>query len=295
MVKGQTMNIFSSPLLPAAGECISMDDDWLFHYTKAESFFPIIQSLTLKTSRLGNLNDLNEIDYSTYSQLSVQEMIIFKEYIEKRCSIACFSHHSLYSYREGYYKIVPGCCIPSMWAHYADNVSGVCLCLSRKKLLAENQAVFGDNIELRDVRYDVRDPYLKENSADLFLKNNKHNLFFIKDASWKSESEVRLLLSNIDADREEPKISIANSLDAIVFSQKFWERNKSKFIEELIRPNSFLREMCPINWLWLTQHNIAYDAGPGFPLFLEEELKKTKKDITSYVHYAKKRFNMTFE
>lgn len=58
--------IISSPLIPGDSTCLSMDDNWLFHYTTADSFFKIIKSLKLRTSRLEKLNDLNEINVTIH-------------------------------------------------------------------------------------------------------------------------------------------------------------------------------------------------------------------------------------
>ena len=244
--------IISFPLLQGDDECLSMDDNRLFHYTTAESFFKIIKSLKLKTSRLEKLNDLNEINYDAYSQMPMFEMVKYKQYIERKCSITCFSHHSLYPFKDQGYFLVPGCCNPSMWAHYAGNISGVCLCLNRNKLYKENKKIFGNNIEIKEVHYETNfNPFQKKNTMEDFLIQNRNNIFFLKDVSWQNESEVRLLLTEINSDAEEPMISIADSLEAIVFSQKFWANNKKEFVEEVLKPNSFLGDMCPIKWYYL--------------------------------------------
>lgn len=264
------------------GECISLNDNWLFHYTTAESFFSIIKSLQLRTSRLGKLNDLNEIDYNAYAQIHHPiEMIKCKEYLVHKCSIACFSQHTLRNSKNQFYKLVPGCCNPSMWAHYTRNVSGVCFCIDKRELIEENREQFGDNLLLQEVCYRTDfNPYQSQDSAYDFLSKNKDNIFFLKDESWETEAEVRLLLTNIDPNKEEPMISIKKSLKAIVFSQKFWHNNKIEFIDEAINPSSYLNKMCPINWLWLTPNLVAYDASVGLPLLLEIELAKILKSET---------------
>ena len=75
--------IVSFPLIPGDDTCLYMGDNWLFHYTTAESFFKIIKSLKLKTARLGKLNDLNEINDEAYSMMLMPEMVKYKEYVEK--------------------------------------------------------------------------------------------------------------------------------------------------------------------------------------------------------------------
>lgn len=290
--------IISFPLLPGDDSCLSMGDSWLFHYTTAEGFFKIIKSLKLKTSRLEKLNDLNEINNEAYSMMPIPEMVKYKEYVERRCSVACFSHHTLYPYRDHGYFLVPGCCNPSMWAHYAGNVSGVCLCLDRNKLYQENKEIFGEKVELQEVRYDTMyNPFRREETCAEFLNKNKSNIFFLKDVSWQNESEIRLLLTDIKPEEEEPMISIAESLTAIVFSQKFWKNNKNEFIEEVIRPNSFLGKMCPIYWLMLTSNDVAYDVGPGFPLDFEMELNNVEKqcgDMYNRIKTYKRRLQQDY-
>lgn len=292
--------IISFPLISGVDEtCLYMGDRWLFHYTTAESFFKIIKSMKLKTSRLEKLNDLNEINYDAYSMFSIPEMVKYKEYVERKCSIACFSHHTQYPYedRQCYY-LVPGCCNPSMWAHYAGNISGVCLCLDRNKLYKENQKIFGTNIELREVNYEIKyKSFERERSSEEFLRKYRNNIFFLKDVSWQNESEVRLLLTDINPDAEEPMISIADSLEAIVFSQKFWKNNKEEFIEEVLRPDSFLGNMCPIYWLMLTSNYIAYDAGPGIAgLFINElsSIQKRNGDLDNRIQIYKRRLHKDY-
>lgn len=291
--------IISYPLIPGNEECLYMGDRWLFHYTTAESFFKIIKSLKLKTSRLEKLNDLNEINYDAYSMLSIPEMVKYKEYVERKCSIACFSHHTLYTYEDHQcYHLVPGCCNPSMWAHYAGNISGVCLCLDRNKLYKENQKIFGGNVELQKVNYKIKyKSFERERSSDEFLRKYRNNIFFLKDVSWQNESEVRLLLTDINPDAEEPMISIADSLEAIVFSQTFWKNNKKEFIEEVLRPDSFLGKMCPIYWLMLTSNYIAYDAGPGIAgLFINElsSIQKRNGDLENRIEIYKRRLQKDY-
>ena len=283
-MENHNKSIISFPLIPGDDTCLSMDDNWLFHYTTAESFFKIIRSLKLKTSRLEKLNDLNEINYDAYSHLPIlSEMVKYKQYVERQCSITCFSHHSLYPV-EDFYVLVPGCCNPSMWAHYAGNISGVCLCFDRNKLHRENKKIFGDNIEIKKVHYETFfNPFQKKDTMAEFLDQNWNNIFFQKDVSWLNESEVRLLLTEIEPEEEEPMISIADSLKAIVFSQKFWKNNKKEFVEEVLRPNSFLGNMCPIYWLMLTSHNVAYDAGEGIPMSLSMELRKMQKSNSDMI------------
>ena len=292
--------IVSFPLIPGDDTCLYMGDNWLFHYTTAESFFKIIKSLKLKTSRLEKLNDLNEINDEAYSMMLMPEMVKYKEYVEKKCSVACFSHHTLYPYKNQGYFLIPGCCNPSMWAHYAGNVSGVCLCLDRNKLNKENKEIFGENIELQEVRYETTyNPFQREETSAEFLNKNWNNIFFLKDISWQNESEIRLLLTDIKPEEEEPMISIADSLTAIVFSQKFWKNNKKEFIEEVLRPDSYLGKMCPIYWLMLTSNQVAYDAGPGFSMIFEMELNNAQKQysdmnyrISSYKKYLQEKFQM---
>ena len=290
--------IFREPLFPGEEECISMDDNWLFHYTTADGFFHIIKSLKLKTSRLGKLNDLNEIHYNAYSQLyNIDEMAKLKEYIENRCSITCFSHHSLYLYRKEGYKIIPGCCNPSMWAHYAGNISGACLILDREELLKENRELFGKNVEIQEVTYKTEfNPYQTQETAEAFLRENRNNLFFLKDEAWENESEVRLLLTDISPTGQEPMVSIAKSLKGIVFSHKFWENSKDSFIHELLQPNSFLSSMCPLYWFRLTQSQVAYDIGPfDFEEGLYKLIDKNSAEVLnaqSYLKSLRERYKM---
>lgn len=58
-------------------EMQSPDDGALFHYTKFESFFKIIETMTLRSSPLYRMNDFNEANLSSLDWNSVF-MMMFK-------------------------------------------------------------------------------------------------------------------------------------------------------------------------------------------------------------------------
>lgn len=95
-------------------EMQSPEDGALFHYTKFESFLKIIETMTLRSSPLCRMNDLNEANLNSLDWNS-DFMLMFKaeKYVKEQCSVICFT---------GNYMTGPICeessNHPALWAHY---------------------------------------------------------------------------------------------------------------------------------------------------------------------------------
>ena len=116
-------------------ELQSPNDGALFHYTKLESFLKIIGTMTLRSSPLCKMNDLNEanidsLDWDTDFLMMIQA----QKYVKEQCSIISFTKN---------YMTGPICeegsNHPALWAHYAEDSNGVCIVLDKEELLEINK------------------------------------------------------------------------------------------------------------------------------------------------------------
>ena len=103
----------------------------------------------------------------------------------------------------------------TLWAHYANNHRGICI-----QYLTENDEIFFKNLQV--VKY-----FEKLNQIDFNPLENESNIldvFYMKDANWQYEKELRLVRF------EKGKINLkSNSIRNIICGYKASE----KFIESL--------------------------------------------------------------
>lgn len=176
-------------------EIAAMGDDIIYHYTKAESFFKILESMTLRPGDFNNLNDLNEANiYNLYTK-KWKMMFDVEEYIKSKCNLICFTKNYKVKERKDIQK---GTNRPSMWAHYAENNNGVCIVLDKKKFIEINKSLL-DNVFYRfeDIEYSFRNgvddnDLQKTSSSEDFIKENYKKIFYLKHRDWEYESEHRL-------------------------------------------------------------------------------------------------------
>ena len=174
-------------------------DGALFHYTKFESFLKILETMTLRSSPLCQMNDLNEADLSALDwSHDFLQMLNAQEYVRKNCSIICFTQN---------YEVESVCREgsnhPAMWAHYADDSKGVCIVLDKDAFFKANQGILEQFFyKLEDVEYTwdhspslkiCNEKYL---SVSEFVQKNYREVFFKKDIVWANEVEARLLVDN---------------------------------------------------------------------------------------------------
>lgn len=174
-------------------------DGSLYHYTKFDSFLKILDSMTLRSSPLSKMNDLNEADLSGIDW-SKDFLLMYdaQNYVRTKCSVISFTQN---------YDVESNCREgannPAMWAYYAENSGGVCIVLDREALIENND----DRLKnvfytLEDVEYTCEhNPHMEvqpgdcSNVSDLVHKNYKE-IFFKKDIVWKNESEVRFFVES---------------------------------------------------------------------------------------------------
>lgn len=123
-----------------------------------------------------------------------------------------------------------------MWAQYADNHAGVCLCFDSERLISVATGEFPDIPEQpglmhRRVRYSGRHERapmrtLVQPAAEQDLRGfiesmvrGEPELFFTKDWDWTSEAEYRFLLRGNT--KEEESIDIEDALEAVIAGPRF--------------------------------------------------------------------------
>lgn len=216
------------PIFLSNTEIKSPRDGSLYHYTRFDSFMKIIETMTLRSSPLCKMNDLNEanLDNLDWSE-DFLRMIDAERYVKEKCSVISFTKN----YRTGpIYQL--GSNHPSMWAHYAEDSNGVCLVLDKHLLHELNRKALRRIFHKTEkVKYrhlcspeDGVMQHLGTNSSEFVQKNYKE-LFFIKHLDWRSEQEVRFF-----AESPEVFLNIKGAIKYIILGERL-----SKDRERLIR------------------------------------------------------------
>lgn len=118
-----------------------MNDGYLYHYTKPESLFRILENMTIRLSKVKRLNDVSEgtIRWLSYNMESfINQTKVESEDVLDRCSLISFTRN--YRPSPGW-NVEPGTMHARMWAQYAADNAGACICIQKKSFLQENKAV----------------------------------------------------------------------------------------------------------------------------------------------------------
>ena len=219
-------------------ETPSPDDGALFHYTKFESILKILETMTLRSSSLCKMNDLNEanIESLDWSQ-DFLLMIKVEKYIKEQCSIISFSKN----YMSGSI-CVEGSNHPAMWAHYAEDSNGVCLVLDRDSLFESNKEILANLFyRMESVNYSLhcapRACIEKGSFSGIsdFVRRNYRELFYKKHLDWSYEDEVRFFV-----EAPEVYLDIKGAIKHIVLGGRLKNNNRllSQLIEQIITPGT---------------------------------------------------------
>ena len=258
-------------------------DGALFHYTKFESFLKILDGMTLRSSPLCKMNDLNEADLSELDWNSDFLMMCnAQDYVRTKCSVISFSQNYEVDFvcREGSNH-------SALWAHYADDSEGVCIVLDRDSLLEVNK----DRLEhifykLEDVEYtwnhgpSLKVSKEKYSSVSEFVQKNYRELFFKKDIDWTNEGEARLFLES-----PQEYLNIRGAIKHIVLGKKLVEDKSKmrKLLSIILSPS--LRQYFTYHSFASMQSSlggyITQDASSHIRACLEEMLNDGEVDIAS--------------
>lgn len=212
-----------------------LDDGLLYHYTSIESAKIILRDLTLKLSDARKFNDPSEGFVSDISMASMNEMTALNSIIAKT-GILCFTQN-----KEIRGTVDCGYNRPRMWAQYARNNTGVCIAISQKAFLKENDEVLKkssyvvDSVKYRRTlkkiqrRHTLTDKELKGKIARVL-----RDMFFEKHIDWRDEKEVRFLGIGLPN-----KLSITNSIQFVVLGSNVNYYDLLDIVSIVNDPNSY--------------------------------------------------------
>lgn len=219
-------------------EIPSPGDGALFHYTEFESFLKIIETMTLRSSPLYKMNDLNEANiYSLDWNSDFLMMTKAEKYLKEQCSVISFTKN----YMTGSI-CEEGSNHPALWAHYAENSNGVCIVLDKKLLLEINNKQLSSLFyKLEPVEYNIHcapnDEIMHKRYSDVsdFVRSNYRELFFKKHTDWSYEGEERFFV-------ETPEIylNIKGAIKYIILGGRLKnnEEHLRQIIQKMITPGT---------------------------------------------------------
>lgn len=274
-------------------EMPSPNDGALFHYTKFESFLKIVETMTLRSSPLHKMNDLNEINIDSLDWNS-QFLLMFdaEKYVKEQCSVISFTRN---------YMTGPLCQEgtnhPAMWAHYADNSNGLCLVLDKKELMnANKERLKGYFSRMGQIMYrhhcEPKDEIVNSSYTNVseFVHKNYRELFFIKHKDWKYENEERFFIES-----PEFYLNIKGAIKYVVIGARL-KQDENRLLQlvdlmvtpttmcyKYFTPHSFA-EMCPGPYGYLTS---------GVTPCLDMILRKMSRLSNEYCEWLRREFRMT--
>lgn len=127
---------------------------------------------------------------------------------------------------------------PLMWAHYADNHSGICIKYGFSKSITQ---LSGNNSSVVSFFQDVK--YSEEDLSQYSQKNSisPKDAFFLKGKPWEYENELRFLYFDIKGEGEHVQIGIKNCIEAIYFGVRCSEKDQET-IKRILKNKKFVKE-----------------------------------------------------
>jgi hypothetical protein len=244
------------------------------HYTKKEiALENILFDKQLRLSRMGLTNDPREFgswkicahmidgDFATPPNILNEFNGEVNRVRANEWKVLCVTLHRssakrIHDERKRYIKekFGPGYSRSQMWAHYADNNSGVCLVFDGKKLhenlirtfkgrdIKYGKVLYRDNNSIAPNSIDIK--YLTPDSnpivlARSYVRANYKDLFLRKYPDWENETEYRWLVHSPDNLEEHLYISIEGIIKAVYVGIDFpkaYEPSIRALCEELSVP-----------------------------------------------------------
>lgn len=157
------------------------------------------------------------------------------------------------------------CRSPLMWAHYADNYKGVCLCFS-----SEN--TFRNMVE---VEYSTKRNEYNMVSPDM-IKNLVNKSFIRKQSEWSYEHELRLIERSEESEQKFINFS-HDELKGIIFGHNMSDEIRHALIDMIPDDIKLLKtyighRTCEIHLLYEVEN-----------VFLDGEIPKYKDDLEKYL------------
>ncbi|MBN1499883.1 MAG: DUF2971 domain-containing protein [Spirochaetes bacterium] len=227
-------------------EDFSFDDNYLFHYTDADTFInKILKNRNFLFNAYKNVRDPFEYKKKSYildsnrdpspSCISLNKKIT--DFINNEIRTACFCLNYRHI-KNNDIAMSRGFSKSRMWAACASQHSGVCLVFDKNRLI-ENVLQFSspDTFCAKKVRY-TNDIYLshlkfdisavftssEENISDAEIFKNYKKYFFIKDSDYEDADEFRIIFH--DNSEKSVLLPYKDCLKAVIIGDNF---NKNSF------------------------------------------------------------------
>lgn len=271
--------VIDSPLyMVAHNERIEENKNYLFHYTNPESFFKIIDTMTLKMSEFSKSDDLNEANLANVDRIS--DVIVqshLEHFIKEKCSYLSFI-------QDGDDRTMPfeGENHPRMWAQYAQRGSGVCIAIDEEKFREINKEQLNDKFfKLEPVKYGCEnganvhlDMSFFVDDSENIIKQHYKELFFKKHIDWKEENETRLFGINL------PQfLSLHGAIKFICLGPKFIKDDSlmNQLIDFLTNDrHKFYNYLTPFSFANTNPYSYGYYSDDAY-IEIYDRLKKWEK------------------
>ncbi len=211
------------------------EKEFLYHYTSMSTAFKILNTDTLRLSKLSRTNDTSEakpkisvsekeyeekmrIIYDYFSQINQNniELACFCRDTKKKSSSEKISDSLKYDDYSG-----RGFALPRMWAQYAENNKGVCFIFNKKSILESMDKLSPFIIKSGNVKYVSSFssfPFEPKKIDNIYSNITKHTgmlvgvdmlrnsnqfidyNYFSKSSDWVNENEYRILAFNDSKD-----------------------------------------------------------------------------------------------
>lgn len=266
----------------------SLDDGILYHFTSADSFFKILETMTLKSSDFSKLNDLNESNLRNGNMTNACLDINVNKALHEKGALLCFTKN--YAHNG-----IPftGINHPRMWAQYADNNNGVCIAIKKEQFLEDNKELLCEKFhKMEAVDYQFYPSlHFREDctDADDFIEKNWHDLVFLKQEDWKQENEVRFF----GYDLRSRFLSIENSIAFICLSRSFMqnEEHMRKLISYMVYPTSkAYKKLIPHSFAECLVDESGYNPG-DCATFIFGKLFSYSQKCNSFLNWLHDEFN----
>lgn len=127
---------------------------------------------------------------------------------------------------------------PLMWAHYADNHSGICIKYDFGRSITQ---LSGNNSFVvsffQDVKYSDEDLSQYSQKKSISLKDS----FFLKGKPWEYEKELRFLYFDIKGEGEHKQIEIKNCIEAVYFGVRCSKKDQET-IKRILKEKKFIKK-----------------------------------------------------
>lgn len=231
-------------------------DQYIYHYTSLQKGLEhILKDMKLRLSPLSEVNDPREYqilhpyfpDTDSNKEEENQEYLNkiheIRDYFDKfrnNHKVLCFSRDSeqLFHVPQHYKRIYRGFNKPTLWSHYADNHTGLCLIFDKDKLIESlnnnlgsekeykiykhnliNYETLENHIEKLGIKYEDIIKQGLEEVLDDFISHNLANFLFTKTLDWQVENEFRIMVYT-NSDERYLYLPVNDSLCGIVMGAR---------------------------------------------------------------------------